>query len=91
MNLMGGSLQYDIDLSQSHCSCNAALYVTRMPGVKEDGSPDPSSGSDYYCDSNGITGNFCPDVDIMEANQYAWAIKSNTCDKPNDKGHYPNC
>ena len=31
-NLLGGSIEYDVDLSQAGCSCNAALYLNKMPG-----------------------------------------------------------
>jgi len=41
-NLLGGSIEWDMDLSQAGCGCNAALYLISMPGHKSDGSPDPS-------------------------------------------------
>jgi len=31
-NLVGGSIEFDVDLSQAGCSCNAALYLVSMPG-----------------------------------------------------------
>ena len=30
--LLGGSMSYDIDMSQAGCGCVAALYTTLMPG-----------------------------------------------------------
>jgi hypothetical protein len=36
-NLLGGSMEYDVDLSQAGCGCNAAFYMIGMPGIGEDG------------------------------------------------------
>lgn len=36
-NLLGGSMEYDVDLSEVECGCNAALYTVLMPGVGSDG------------------------------------------------------
>ena len=30
-NMLGGSIQYDVDLSEVGCSCNTALYTVLMP------------------------------------------------------------
>lgn len=67
-NLLGGSMEYDVDLSRVSCGCNAALYMIGMPGVSADGSPFESTDGMHYCDANEIGGNFCPEFDIMEAN-----------------------
>lgn len=90
-NLLGGQVEYDMDLSQSSCSCNAALYLVSMPGKDWNGNPDPSSGGDYYCDANKVGGVFCTEIDIMEANTYAWQTTPHNCDAPTNKGHYNNC
>ena len=89
-NLVGGSIEWDMDLSQAGCGCNAALYLISMPGYKSDGSPDPSQGGDFYCDANQVGGVWCPEMDIMEANTYAWHMTPHTCDSPSGK-HYWNC
>mgnify|MGYP003695146441 FL=1 len=89
-NLLGGSIEWDMDLSQAGCGCNAALYLISMPGYKQDGSPDPSQGGDYYCDANQVGGVWCPEMDIMEANTYAWHMTPHTCDSPSGK-HYYHC
>jgi hypothetical protein len=81
-DLLGSYIQYDIDLSESHCSCNAAFYLVSMPGYDSNGNPDPAQGKDYYCDANQVGGNYCPEMDIMEANQYAFAITPHTCNSP---------
>jgi len=90
-NVNGGFWEYDVDLSTSGCSCNAAFYLVSMPGKDWNGNPDPSQGHDYYCDANQVGGVWCPEFDIMEANTYAWHSTPHKCDSPNDKGHYSNC
>lgn len=32
----------------------------------------PSSGGDHYCDAGGVGGVHCPEIDLMEANAYAF-------------------
>lgn len=41
-NVNGGFWEWDVDLSQSGCSCNAAMYLISMPGKDWNGNPDPS-------------------------------------------------
>ena len=41
-NVNGGYWEWDVDLSQSGCSCNAAMYLISMPGKDWNGNPDPS-------------------------------------------------
>ena len=53
-NLLGGSIEYDLDISQTGGSCDFAVYLTRMPWVDENGDPAPQSDKTYYCDANGI-------------------------------------
>lgn len=36
-NLMGGSVEYDVDLSQQNCGCVAAFYLVGMPGKNSAG------------------------------------------------------
>ena len=87
--LLGGSLEYDEDLSQAHCGCDAALYLIRMPAVGSDGKPDPTDGY-YYCGSQYGRG-FCPEFDVMEANAYSWRTNAHACDLPTEAGHYTRC
>ena len=89
-NLVGGSIEFDVNLSQAGCSCNAALYLVSMPGYNANQDEDPSSGGDYYCDANNVGGVWCPEMDIMEANSYAWHTTPHHCDAPQGK-HYTNC
>lgn len=37
-NLLGGSMEYDVDLSQAGCNCVAAVYMIAMPAKNSDGS-----------------------------------------------------
>ena len=44
-----------------------------MPGRNNQSSqPDPTRGGDYYCGANAGKhgGNFCPEIDVLEANMY---------------------
>ena len=59
-----------------------------MPGYNANGQPDPSQSKDYYCDANQVGGVYCPEMDIMEANQYAFAITPHKCDNPVNKHYY---
>lgn len=90
-NLLGGSISYDVNLSQSGCRCNASFYMVLMPGKYSNGVPDPARGGDYYCDANDVGGAWCPEMDIMEASTYNFHTTPHRCDKPTNKGHYYNC
>ena len=93
-NLLGGSMEYDVDLSQVGCNCNAAFYMIGMPAKNSDGSFRQGTGDwgdgMYYCDANEIGGAFCPEFDIMEANIHAYRAVNHHCDAPVN-GHYTNC
>ena len=84
-NLLGGSISFDVNLDDSGCGCVSALYGVVMPAVNHDG--DPFS----YCDANRITGAWCPEFDMMEANRHAFRATGHTCDAPNALGEYNNC
>lgn len=62
-----------------------------MPGRNDNGTFDATSGGDYYCDANKGEGSWCPEMDMMEANKYAWRTTPHKCDAPNSNGHYYNC
>jgi len=67
LNLMGKTMEYDLDLSKVGCGCNAAFYFVSMPaGVR-------TECSDYYCDANAVCGSNCAELDIQEGNTHAWA------------------
>jgi len=81
-NLLGGSMEYDVDMSAVSCGCNAALYLIGMPGVGADGLPFESSDGMHYCDAAAVGGNYCPEFDIMEANQWAYRACNHECNEP---------
>jgi hypothetical protein len=89
-NLLGGSVEYDTDLSQSVCGCISAFYMVSMPGKDSNGNYWNTDGY-YYCDANQVGGNYCPEFDIMEANQWAYQTTPHSCNAPNWAGHYDYC
>lgn len=72
IRLLDQELSVDVDLSQIACGCNAALYMVSMPGYNNGGGHE----SDYYCDANQVGGVWCPEMDLMEANNHAMTVGS---------------
>lgn len=83
-NLLGGAMEYDVDLSKVGCGCISAIYTVLMPGIDNSGDPF------QYCDANQVGGHWCPEFDIMEANKYAFHVTGHKCDAPTN-GIYPSC
>ena len=83
-NLLGGSMEYDVDLSMVSCGCVSALYTILMPAI--DNTTDPFK----YCDANQVGGHWCPEFDIQEANRHAFHATAHECDAPSN-GLYSNC
>ena len=51
-NLLGGSVEWDVDMSSFECGCNSMFYTTSMPGKDRNGNLD--KGQNYfYCDAFG--------------------------------------
>jgi len=93
LHLLGKTVSYKLDLSKVGCGCNVALYLIEYPA--KDWSGNPSKGScdysPYYCDANQVCGQWCPEIDIMEANNHAFQSTPHKCDAPTKEGHYSNC
>merc|ERR1719195_43080 len=91
--LLGKTLSFNVDLSQVGCACNIALYLIHGPA--RDWSGNPSQGacpkSPYYCDANRVCGQWCPEVDVMEANDHVFQTTPHRCDEPSATGRYSNC
>eukprot|EP01084_Bolivina_argentea_P056502 103412_1 len=88
--LTGKTLSFTANLSSIGCSCNAAVYFTTIPGYGSDGKPNPGGQGDYYCAANGGNGEFCWELDILEANKYALQVTPHTC-KQNPGGYITSC
>ena len=92
--LLDKTMSFTVDLSKVGCACNLAFYLVSAPARDVDGTPIPGDNmlapGNYYCDANKVGGQWCPEVDIMEANNHAFQSTPHKCDPPTN-GHYANC
>lgn len=94
LNVLGKSFTFRVDLRKVGCGCNLALKLVQAPAL--DDYRRPSRGVDrkgqlaYYCDSNKVGGQWCPEIDLMEANNHAFQATPHKCD-PTTTGHYNSC
>merc|ERR1719282_1114348 len=64
---LGKTFRYTTDLSGATCGCSATLKLTSLHQNQQ-----PSECKDYYCDAGNICGVSCDEIDIQEANTFAW-------------------
>lgn len=67
LQLLGKRFSYTSDVSGAGCGCNAAVYFTSMNKAK-----DVSKCGDYYCDAARVCGEACAEIDVQEANMFAY-------------------
>jgi len=91
--LLGQTLSYTVDLSRVGCACNLAMNLVPLPARDRSGQPSKGTCSyvSYYCDASRVCGQFCPELDIMEANRHVFESTPRKCDAPSQGGHYSHC
>ena len=94
-SLLGGSIEWDIDLSLDDCGIVKTFTAVSMPAKLND-NPDSGRALEdgfFYCDS--LMGKFggqgCPEFTLMNANKHAYRIEGHVCTAINDAGHYQEC
>jgi hypothetical protein len=70
-DIRGQTIRFTVDLSQTTCSCNAALYLIEMPST---------AVPDYYCDAQMDAGKACAEYDLIEANTRAFQATAHSGD-----------
>lgn len=89
-NLLGGSVEWDVNLAEHECGCFNTFYTIKVPALNPDGSLWNTDGY-FYCDANGPGNSYCPEMDLMEANKYSFQTTPHSCNAPNAHGHYDWC
>lgn len=87
---MNKTFSVDVNISQISCSCNAALTTVSAPGYNSSWQPDGGSTGAYYCDANEVTGVWCQEMDLIEANKYISQTTAHKCDQ-SPGGYISNC
>jgi len=66
---LGGSIHYDVDVSDAGCSCAVGVYLSQLDNDECSWSPQP----------DGVTPQ-CATIDIMEANSFGFNTASHPCE-----------
>lgn len=64
-NLLGGFIEFDMDVSKTQIGINSNLYT-----ISPDLHGAAYESSSQYCDGQGANGLWCMELDILEANGY---------------------
>lgn len=66
-DLIGGSIEYTVDLSSVGCGCAAGVYFVKLDA--------------YGCGEDAMTGDSptCPSLDVMNANKYGFNTAAHPC------------
>ena len=86
--MLGGYLEYDVDLSGVGCGCVTAFYGVLMPGLDNANDPFQYCGAGNWAANNAAA---CPEFDIMEANMWGFRGTSHGCPPPDANGFYADC
>lgn len=52
VNLVGGSIDFDVNLSNRNCGCVTAFYMVKSPGKDQMGNLWNTEDGFWYCDGN---------------------------------------
>jgi len=82
-DLLGGFMQYEVDLSKVGCNCVTQVLGLAMPAV------DETADEFGYCTAH--SSEKCPQQNIMVANKYGFKANTRSCEAPNADGIFEEC
>lgn len=84
-NLLGGSIEFDVDLSGAGCGCMTSFQLKALPGLNEDGTVRISNGGIPDCRApNSNNRAKCPEWRLHEANTADFTAWTHSCDAKAD-------